>query len=151
MVKTFKSVSYCYTNQNMCDKTVDNYVHASEFVPNAIRLKKCAIKPLIPVLFYFILFLIDIKLQKYVIKVVSKEPFMLKYCLDKYKTQEMCDKAVDAFLPALKFVPDWFVTKKIISDVGLNSTNFNNKEHHHHHDKFDDYDPETINHIRLMA
>ena len=26
----------------------------------------------------------------------------------------MCDKAVDDFLPNLKFVPDWFVTSKII-------------------------------------
>ena len=29
-------------------------------------------------------------------KVVSEKPFMLKYCHDKYKTQEMCDKAVDS-------------------------------------------------------
>ena len=28
-------------------------------------------------------------------KVISEEPFMLKCCLDRYKTQEMCDKAVD--------------------------------------------------------
>ena len=39
-------------------------------------------------------------------KVVSEEPFMLKYCLDRYKTQEMHDKTVDACLPALKFVPN---------------------------------------------
>ena len=39
-----------------------------------------------------------------VVKVVSKEPFMLKYYLDKYKTQEMCDKAVDVCLPTLKLV-----------------------------------------------
>ena len=24
----------------------------------------------------------------------------------------MCDKAIDGFLPALKFVPDWFVTSQ---------------------------------------
>ena len=42
---------------------------------------------------------------------------MLKYCLDRYKTQEMCDKAVDEFLPALKFVPDWFVTNKILEKL----------------------------------
>ena len=38
--------------------------------------------------------------------VISKVPLMLKYCLDRYKTQEICDEAVDAFLPALKFVFD---------------------------------------------
>ena len=41
---------------------------------------------------------------------------MLKYCLDRYKTQEMCDKAVDNFLSALKFVPDWFVKSKMIKN-----------------------------------
>ena len=31
-------------------------------------------------------------------------PFMLKYCPNRYKTLEISDKAVDDFLPALKFV-----------------------------------------------
>ena len=39
-------------------------------------------------------------------KVVSKEFVMLKYCLDKYKSQEMFKETVNAFLPLLKFVPD---------------------------------------------
>ena len=43
-----------------------------------------------------------------------RDPFKLKYCHDRYKTQEMCNKAVDDFLPALKFVRDWFVTSKMI-------------------------------------
>ena len=33
-----------------------------------------------------------------------KDPFMLQYCLDKYKTPETCDKALDTFLPTLEFV-----------------------------------------------
>ena len=37
-------------------------------------------------------------------KFVSEDPFMLKYCHDKDKTHEMCDKAVDSCLLALKFV-----------------------------------------------
>ena len=32
-------------------------------------------------------------------------------------TQEMCDKAVDDFLPALKFVPDQVVTRKLNKKV----------------------------------
>ena len=40
---------------------------------------------------------------------------MLKYYLDKYKTQEMCDEAVDKILPGLKFFLDWFVTSKMIT------------------------------------
>ena len=38
---------------------------------------------------------------------------MLKHCLGRYKTQEMCDKAVDAFLLTLKFALDWIVANKI--------------------------------------
>ena len=38
---------------------------------------------------------------------------MLKYCPDKYNSK-MCDEAGDDFLPTLSFVPDWFVTSKII-------------------------------------
>ena len=29
----------------------------------------------------------------------------------------MCDKAFDAFLPTLKFVPDWFVISNIIKNL----------------------------------
>ena len=31
-------------------------------------------------------------------KTVFEDPFMLTFCLDRYRTQEMCDKSVDAFL-----------------------------------------------------
>ena len=47
-------------------------------------------------------------------KAVLNAPFLLKYYLSWYQTQEVCDKAVDDFLPALKFVPGWFVTSKRI-------------------------------------
>ena len=42
---------------------------------------------------------------------------MLKYCLGRYKTQEMCNKVVGDFLPTLKFIPDWFVTNKMIKTL----------------------------------
>ena len=98
-------------------------------------------------------------------KVVSKEPFML-----------MCDEAVDSYLLALKFVPDWLVLSKMIeklnnalfsnddivfheidpdivtffsNDIGLNSINLDNINLDD--DSFEDYDPKTINHVRLMA
>ena len=35
---------------------------------------------------------------------------MPKYCLDRYKTQKLCDKAAADCLSTLKLVPDWFVT-----------------------------------------
>ena len=39
------------------------------------------------------------------------------YCLYKYITQEMCDKAVNDSLAELKLIPDWFVTSKIIKKL----------------------------------
>ena len=83
-----------------------------------IRLNKCVISLLMLVLLYLILFLVYIRLKKSVIKLW--EPLMLKYCLDAYKTQEICGKAVDACLPALQFVPDWFLTNKML--VKLDNT-----------------------------
>ena len=32
--------------------------------------------------------------------VVPEDPFLLKFCHDKYKTQEVCDKAVDSHILA---------------------------------------------------
>ena len=45
---------------------------------------------------------------------VSLYPFWIVYCLDRYKTQRMCDEAVDDSLTALKLIPDCFVTSKMI-------------------------------------
>ena len=42
---------------------------------------------------------------------------MLKYCVDRYKTQEMFDKTVDTCVQTLTFVPDWFVMSKIIDKL----------------------------------
>ena len=50
-------------------------------------------------------------------KAFPEDSFMLKYCLGKFETQEMSDKAVDSFLLTLKFVPDWFVTSRIIKKL----------------------------------
>ena len=46
--------------------------------------------------------------------VVSEDSFMLVYCPDKYKTERMPDEAVDDYLAAIKFIPDWFVTSKML-------------------------------------
>ena len=43
--------------------------------------------------------------QEFCDKDVSEDNFMLKCCHYKCKIQEICDKAVDSCLLALKFVP----------------------------------------------
>ena len=52
------------------------------------------------------------KLKKYA-KVISGDLYLIVYCPDKYIIQRMCDETVD-FLAALKLIPNWFVTCKMI-------------------------------------
>ena len=77
------------------------------------------------------------KTQKMCNKVTSEEPFILNYCLGRYKTRDMCGKAVDACLPTLKFVPDWFITNKILEKV--DNLVFCNDDI-----DFDDIDPDIV-------
>ena len=37
---TLKSVRHCCKNQEMCNKAVDNYPHALEFVPECYKTQK---------------------------------------------------------------------------------------------------------------
>ena len=108
----------------MCDKSVDSYPHALEFVPECYKNKKRVIKLLMLTLLQLNISLIDLRLNKYMIKplinvllhlilfsinkwnqtwekcdkIVSRDPLKLKYCHDKYKNQEVCNKAIDDFL-----------------------------------------------------
>ena len=97
-------------------------------------------------------------------KVVSKERFMLKYFHDRCNTQEMCDKAADAYLPSLKLVLDQFFTNKMLeklneavfcnndivfADIDSDIVNINNINIDD--DNFDNYDSENITHIRLIT
>ena len=108
-------------------------------------------------------------------KIISENPFMLKYCPDEYITQKMCDKAVDDFLPTLDFVPDWFVTNKMIKklftalyadenilyfDKDFGNAVFNCDEmgilnidliNINLDNNFDEDDPVTIIYVRLLA
>ena len=56
---------------------------------------------------FLILFVINID-SKNVWQIDAEDPSKLKYCLDRYNTQEMFSKAIDDFLPALKVVPECY-------------------------------------------
>ena len=77
----------------MCDKAVNTHSSTIEYVPD------------------------QFKTQEKFDKIISDDPFKLKFCYLKYKSQDICNKAVDDFLPAVKFVPDWFVTSKVIKNL----------------------------------
>ena len=51
------------------------------------------------------------------IKAVDACHFVFNSVLDRYKTREMCDRAVDYFLPAIKLVPDSLVTSNMIKKL----------------------------------
>ena len=57
------------------------------------------------------------KTQEMCDRFVSEDTFLKVYCPDKYKTQRMCDEAVDDYLAALKIIPDWLVTSKMIKKL----------------------------------
>ena len=106
-------------------------------------------------------------------KIVSDDPFN---CYDRYETQEMSNKVVENFLAALKFIPDWYVTSKMIKklltalyaddnilyfnensgdavfscyDMGIFSIDLNNINLDD--TNYDEDDPGTIIHIRFLA
>ena len=43
---------------------------------------------------------------------VKKLPFVIRYVPDQCKDQQMCDKAIDNYPHALRFVPDCYMTQK---------------------------------------
>ena len=65
-------------------------------------------------------------------------PFVFDSVPDWCKTQEMCDKTVDACLPELNFVHDLLVMNKVLENISPNDVNF-------------DDDLETIINITLMT
>ena len=61
---TLKSFPECYKNQEMRNKTDDNYLYALECVSGWYKTRKMCDKQLIDAFLYLVLFLTDIKLKK---------------------------------------------------------------------------------------
>ena len=51
---------------------------------------------------------------------------MLKYCLDRYKTHNICKTFVDVYPMILRHVPDWFATPKMLEVLHNNIINVKN-------------------------
>ena len=84
-----------------------------------LKLKKCVLELLILVLLYFILFLIQIRLTKYVIKLsviicnYDSYAHALKFVPFPFKTQKMCDDAVDGYPSTTQFVSECNKTQEM--------------------------------------
>ena len=141
----------CFMTQEMCDKAISRCYLVLGSIPDRY------------------------KTQKLCGKVFSENPFSIVYCSAKYKSQRMCNEAVDDSLAALKLIPDWFVTSKIIKnlfttmyagenilyfnedsgnvifscdEMGILNIEFNNINLDNN---FDEDDPDTIILMRLLA
>ena len=199
MLERWESVPDCYKNQETCDKAVDNYPHAIKFVseycktqkmcdkiadnhPSAMQfLAECykkqqmCYKTVNTCFFVFNCIPDQYETQEICDIALSLYPFLIIYCPDQYKTQIMCDESVDDSLAALKIIPDWFVTCKMIkkfytalyaddgsvffdedsgdvtfgcNENGIPSVNLNNNNLDNN---FDKDDPDIIILIRLLA
>ena len=80
-----------------------------------LSLKICVIKPLINAIFCLLSQSISHSRNVSVTqKTVSVDRFQLKYCHDRWKTENMCDESVDDSLAVLTFVVNWNVTSTIL-------------------------------------
>ena len=83
----------CYKTQEMCDEVVNRCFFEFDSIPDRY------------------------KTQEMCDRVGSVDPFFDSNCPDIYKTQRMYDEVVDNYLATLKFIPDWFVTSKMIKKI----------------------------------
>ena len=78
--RTLNSVCHCYKSQEMCNKAVDNYLFALEFVPDCYMI------------------------QEMCDKIVNIHSSTIEFVPQCYKTQEMCDKAFNKCFLALFYI-----------------------------------------------
>ena len=100
----------------MCNKAVDTSPSVTHLFLNVKRLNKYVIQLLIVVLLYLILFLIDIRLKKCVIKMFPKILLCQNIVLIDIKPKKYVLNLL-IFSTNTKFVPDWFVTRKMIKKL----------------------------------
>ena len=115
---TLMSVLDFYKNQEMCDKAVDTHPFTIKYVPKCYKAQEMCYKAILRCFFLFDSIPDQYKAQE-IREIVSCFfiSFLIVYCPYKYITQKMSDKAVGDSLAALKLIPDWFVTNKMIKKL----------------------------------
>ena len=83
-------------------------------IPIILRHKICATRLYATTPQYFFLVPDSFKTQEVCDKALDVDPWSLYNVPDQFKTQEMYDKAVKDDPSSLQFVPDWFVTQQKI-------------------------------------
>ena len=103
----------------MCGKAVNSHLSTMKFVPESLKLRNMCYKAVHRYFFSIRSIPDQYKTQEISNIVVSLYPFFIVYCTDRYKTQRMCDEAADDSAAALKFIPAWFVTSKMVKNLSV--------------------------------
>ena len=106
----------CYRTHGICVKAVNAYPSTIQFVPEYYKTQEMFDKVAIR-FFVFHSTLKRIRTHERCDRVASEHPFMLIYYPDRYKTPKLRDETVDDCLTALTFIPDWFVTIKMLEKL----------------------------------
>ena len=110
-------VSKCCKTQQMCDKAVYTYPFGIKVVPECYKTKRMCHRAVHRCFFVSDVISDKYKAQEICNLAVSLYFQFIVYCLYKYITQKMCDETVNDSLVALKLIPDWFVTSKMINKL----------------------------------
>ena len=168
-----EQVSECCKTQKISDKAVDTYPFTIKFLPECYKTKEMCHRAVH--IFVFDSIPDKYKTQEICNLAVSLYFPFIVYSPCKYITQEMWDEAVNDSLAALKLIPDWFITSKMIKKLFTAQNTDNNKLYlnddsddavfHYNErdivnidlnnisldDNLDEEDPNTIVRIRLFA
>ena len=90
----------------MCNKAVENYPHASEFLSECYKTRERFHRGVHRFFFVFDSIPDKYKTQEICNLAVSFYACFIVYCPYKYITQDMCDKVVDDAPAALKLIPN---------------------------------------------
>ena len=100
----------------MCDKAVNTDPSTIQFVPECYKTQGMCNKAFNNV--FLCLFNPDrYKTQEMCDSFISGGSFTIRYVPDQYNTQQLCVEAVDDCLAALKCVPNWFATSKMLENL----------------------------------
>ena len=97
----------------MCDKASNTYPSTTKFVPEYFITQEMCDKAVNSYFFLFHSIPDWYKTQGMCDRAVSDDPFLIVYCPNIHIAQKMCAETVDDSA-ALKLIPDWFVTNKMI-------------------------------------
>ena len=103
--------------QKICDKTLCTYSSRTNFLPESYKTQEICNKTFNICLFLYYSIPDWCKVQEMCYRVVSEDLYLIVYCSDQYNFQIMCNITADYSAAALKLIPNWFVTSKMMKNL----------------------------------